>query len=129
MTLIIGGKYQGKSAYAIQLCGADATIANGAICTEQEYLNCTILDNLHLHLARLLQKKFSLAQIMQQLQALCAQNPSICIICDEVGCGIVPMSTHDRLYRETVGRICCMLAQQAQQVIRVVCGLPIPLKG
>lgn len=51
------------------------------------------------------------------------------VICDEVGSGVVPVDVFERLWREEVGRLCCDLAQNAQTVVRVVCGLPQILKG
>ena len=46
------------------------------------------------------------------------------VICDELGCGLVPMDAFDRKYREACGRVSCYLAGQAEQVIRMVCGIP-----
>ena len=59
---------------------------------------------------------------------LTKNNPSIYIVCNELGNGVVPMEAFDRRYRETVGRICCNIAKQAEEVIRIVCGIPIVLK-
>ena len=50
------------------------------------------------------------------------------VICDEVGCGVVPMDRHDRERREAIGRLCCQLAQEAQAVYRLQCGLAMRLK-
>jgi adenosylcobinamide kinase/adenosylcobinamide-phosphate guanylyltransferase len=46
------------------------------------------------------------------------------IVCDEVGLGVVPLDPVDRKFRDDVGRLCCRLAANAGQVIRVVCGIP-----
>ena len=51
------------------------------------------------------------------------------ILCQEVGCGIVPVEREERLWREEVGRACQLLARQAETVVRVSCGLPQVLKG
>ncbi len=51
------------------------------------------------------------------------------VVCDEVGCGVVPIDAFERLWREEVGRLCCELAERADAVVRVVCGLPQLLKG
>lgn len=51
------------------------------------------------------------------------------VICDEVGCGVVPMTAEERMWRDEVGRICCLLAEQAEVVVRLCCGLPLALKG
>lgn len=50
------------------------------------------------------------------------------VICDEVGCGVVPMERADRERREAIGRLCCQLAKQAQAVYRLQCGLAMRLK-
>lgn len=50
------------------------------------------------------------------------------IICDEVGNGIVPASPAEREYRERVGRILITLAQKAEEVERVICGIGQKLK-
>ena len=50
------------------------------------------------------------------------------MICDEVGCGVVPLERADRERREAIGRLCCQLAQKAQAVYRLQCGLAMRLK-
>lgn len=49
--------------------------------------------------------------------------PDCVIICDEVGNGIVPMEAFERAYRERTGRILVMLAKEAEEVVRVICGI------
>ncbi|HWP50467.1 MAG TPA: bifunctional adenosylcobinamide kinase/adenosylcobinamide-phosphate guanylyltransferase [Clostridia bacterium] len=51
------------------------------------------------------------------------------VICDEIGCGVVPVNDGERAWRETVGRACCMLALKAERVIRVQCGIGFVIKG
>ena len=51
------------------------------------------------------------------------------IIASEIGGGIVPIDPAERNAREAAGRLSCLLAQQAETVVRVVCGLPQVLKG
>lgn len=51
------------------------------------------------------------------------------VICNEVGSGVIPLDLKDRLGREAVGRLCIRLAQQADAVVRVVCGIPSVIKG
>ena len=51
------------------------------------------------------------------------------VTCDEVGCGVVPIDPFERLWREEVGRLCCDMAEDAETVVRVVCGIGQPLKG
>ena len=51
------------------------------------------------------------------------------VIATEVGGGVVPVDPVQRQNREAAGRLACLLAQRADRVIRVFCGLPQALKG
>ena len=51
------------------------------------------------------------------------------VICNEVGCGLVPVDPAERERRERTGRLCIELAKQADRVIRVVCGVGTIIKG
>ncbi len=50
------------------------------------------------------------------------------VIATEVGGGVVPVDAEQRAAREAAGRLSCLLAQRAQRVVRVFCGLPMVLK-
>ena len=51
------------------------------------------------------------------------------VTCSEVGAGIVPLDAQERAWREAVGHMSCELASQADAVVRMVCGIPVVLKG
>lgn len=51
------------------------------------------------------------------------------VISTEIGCGIVPENAVERAERENAGRLACLLAERAELVIRVFCGIPTVLKG
>ena len=51
------------------------------------------------------------------------------VICDEVGCGVVPVDPVERKWRDAVGRLSAKLAQEATEVFRVQVGLATKLKG
>jgi adenosylcobinamide kinase / adenosylcobinamide-phosphate guanylyltransferase len=51
------------------------------------------------------------------------------VICNEVGSGVIPIAREQRLAREETGRICTLLARDADTVVRMVCGIPMVLKG
>ena len=51
------------------------------------------------------------------------------VICDEVGCGVVPMGPGERAARERTGRLVIELSSRAELVVRMVCGIPVVLKG
>lgn len=50
------------------------------------------------------------------------------LVVDEIGYGMVPMKRNDRRYRELTGRITCKFAEQADEVYRVIAGIPQRLK-
>lgn len=104
-TLIMGGKYQGKTAYAQAL--AQETGAN-------------IIDDLAQWLVT--QSSAEMA-----LEALDFQDNTI-VICDQVGCGVVPLEKEQRDWRERVGRVTTALAQEADVVVEMVCGIPRVIK-
>lgn len=51
------------------------------------------------------------------------------VIATEVGGGVVPADPGERAAREAAGRLTCLLAQRAETVVRVFCGIPTVLKG
>lgn len=74
------------------------------------------------------------------VQALAAEAPDLnalaealsareIVIATEVGGGLVPMDPAERAAREAAGRLSCLLAERADTVVRVCCGLPQVLKG
>ena len=117
MTLIIGGAGQGKLRYALELSGLDAS----QVCDSPEE-NKPILNHLETRLKRS-------EHPLPVLEAFLTKRPDAVILCDEVGCGVVPMDREDRAWRERVGRTCCTLAERADRVVRVYCGIPMVLKG
>ena len=56
-----------------------------------------------------------------------ARNDAVMIT--EIGGGVVPADAGERAAREAAGRLSCLLAQRADRVVRVFCGLPLELKG
>ena len=51
------------------------------------------------------------------------------VICNEVGSGVIPIARKERMAREETGRMCTLLAKEADTVVRMVCGIPTVLKG
>lgn len=67
-------------------------------------------------------------QDLQPLPDAAALEQRAVVICNEIGCGVVPVSPEERTRREAVGRLCCQLARRAEAVYRVNCGLGMRLK-
>lgn len=51
------------------------------------------------------------------------------VIMTDTGGGVVPTDPQERAKREAAGRLACCLAERADTVIRICCGLPQFLKG
>ena len=114
MVLIVGGMAQGKLDFARRALGVTAW-SEGALGRE----NC--VHGLHLAIQGLESPEAA-------VDAWLAAHPDGVVICDEVGCGVTPLDRTDREWRERVGRICCTLAEKADAVYRVQCGLEVRLK-
>lgn len=50
------------------------------------------------------------------------------LICQDIFCGVVPMGEENRIWRQNTAKLCQYLAGEADQVIRVFCGLEQRLK-
>jgi adenosylcobinamide kinase/adenosylcobinamide-phosphate guanylyltransferase len=53
----------------------------------------------------------------------------LCLVTNEVGCGIVPIEPAVRRWRDWSGRMNQGLAQAADRVVLCVCGIPVNIKG
>lgn len=51
------------------------------------------------------------------------------VIATEIGGGVVPTDREEREARERAGRLSCLLAERAEAVVRVFCGIPTVIKG
>ena len=63
------------------------------------------------------------ADVRELTGRLLWEHPDCIIISDEIGNGIVPLEHEEREYRETTGRLLCELAEKADRVERIVCGI------
>lgn len=107
MILVIGGSNSGKLEFIKKEYGYDNNdIADGVINEKPVIYNLQNIDNVNIDM--LLNKEV--------------------IICNEIGCGIVPVEKCERDRREKIGRLCIELAKYAKLVIRVQCGIPIYIK-
>ena len=129
MKLFIGGAFQGKKKAAMEKTGlCEADFVDGETCTKEELLKGKAVTHFHSCIRRLLKEEGEEAADAFA-EELFRKNPGLVIVSTELGYGIVPMDPFDRLYREKVGRILCKAAEQAEEVYRVVAGLPVCIKG
>jgi adenosylcobinamide kinase/adenosylcobinamide-phosphate guanylyltransferase len=114
MILIIGGAASGKREYLRSLGFDDEQIADAVLDGRPA------LANLH---QLVFADPESAPDLLEPLLAKQA------VTCDEVGAGIIPADPAERNAREATGRICNQLAQQATEVVRMVAGIPVRIKG
>jgi adenosylcobinamide kinase / adenosylcobinamide-phosphate guanylyltransferase len=91
-----------------------------------------LLDCLTLYVSSLLMAGSGELEVMQQVDALCLAlrevgRPAV-IVTNEVGWGVVPETSLGRLFRDAAGRANQVAARHAQEVVMLVCGLPLVIK-
>ena len=152
MIFIIGGREQGKTAYAMKLwekrtlerrktkdlstvlnrsknpeaCRVTARIADGRLETdEQTIMQADLITHFELFVRREMEAGRDPYVFAERLMQ---ENQDAFVTADEIGCGIVPMEAFERDYRETDGRICQRIAAYSEEVHRVICGLGMRIK-
>ncbi len=107
MILVVGGAFQGKHNFAENVLGV---------------LKERVFDDFHLKI-----KDAANGNVELFLKDIFEGGFEV-IICDEVGCGIVPLEKSDREWREIVGRGLCLAAKNCDEVWRVQCGIGTRIK-
>lgn len=121
MRLVIGGYAQGKLAYVKEKYGMqDSVVLEGILDMTHVSHHKLILNHFHSWVRHSMEQGECPEQ---RIEEFLIQNPDCVIISDEVGNGIVPIEPFEREYRERVGRILITLAQKAESVERVICGI------
>jgi len=67
-----------------------------------------------------------LASVVEAIDTTCA---SVFLVSNEVGSGVVPAFKSGRLYRDLLGELNQQVARVANQVILLVAGIPVAIKG
>ncbi len=108
MRLYIGGAYQGQAELA-----------------RQENPGAETIGDFHEIIRRVMAEG---GDPRAYAMALCREKPEAVVVSNEVGSGVVPMAAEKRAWREGVGRALCVIAQAAESVTRVVCGIGVHIK-
>ncbi len=125
MKLVIGGACQGKLRYVMESGGfSEESVARGDTLPLEDFCEKPVLWGLHLLVRRLLEAG---QEPQAWLETHCRME-EMTFLCDEVGCGVVPIRREDRDWREAVGRLCCRLATRSEEVVRVYAGLAQRIK-
>lgn len=130
MILITGGAYQDKVKFARSIIHKkEPHMVSGADCTLEDVLSADIVNRFHLLVKRNMSDSYwsepnNWKGLIHKWQE---DNPSVVIIADELGCGLVPIEKKDREYRELSGRVCSLIGKRAK-VFRVTCGIGVMIK-
>lgn len=126
MILIIGGFAQGKLHYVKQNYvhhedGREVPVLDGTLELPAEAgAGQVVVNHLHRYIREQLRQGTDPEKAIVNFRE---EHPDSILICDEIGNGIVPMEAEERIYRERTGRILEQLAAQADEVVRIVCGI------
>lgn len=140
MKLIIGGYAQNKLSYVksrlaeegrasviLDESSADAFLSDPSGSRTAKG-SAVVVDHLHL-IIRATGNRDAAEALIHTLERICADSHSeLILICDELGCGVVPVLREDRNWREDTGRILCDLAARAESVERIICGIPVRIR-
>ena len=115
MILVVGGIGSGKRSYARSLGYTEDTMSSDARDT------CPVL----------LDAQDLVRDASVDVPALATQiaDAKRVVLCQEVGSGIVPLDPDERAWRERAGALSRALAERADAVVRMSCGIPQHLKG
>jgi adenosyl cobinamide kinase/adenosyl cobinamide phosphate guanylyltransferase len=113
MVLVCGGIASGKKTFVRGLGYADADMGRTLEGTEPVLVG----------LEELLRER----ELTESELRLVASREVV--VCLEVGQGVVPIDADERAWRERVGRCCQRLAEGADAVYRLVCGIAVSVKG
>lgn len=121
--LIVGGAYQGKRAFAQKEFDLlPEELADGAQVDLEMLLHKRAVYNVQHLVRRALAEQMAVPALLELLEGKI-------VLCDEVGCGVVPAEREPELWREVVGRLCCDLAARADVVYWVRAGIAQKIKG
>lgn len=122
MIFVIGPLFSGKQDYIMQALGW----------SETDFLEKAVRDvqNLAAEAAEAVGTSPSpLDDLQEKLRSLADRlSQKEVVIATETGCGVIPLDPRERRNREAAGRLSCLLAERAETVVRICCGIPQVLK-
>lgn len=119
MILVVGARASGKRTFVRSLgygqaqCSRDAREAVPVLLDLQESVRGWLSDGTYAPDGEL---------------PACLRGKEV-VCCTEVGSGVVPLGESERRWRDAVGLVSNRLAQEAECVVRMVCGIPLAIKG
>lgn len=127
MKLVIGGYAQGKLNYVLsKYCLQKEAVWDGVLPEDGPEDKTPVIINHFHHWVKKRMLEGGCPE--EEIGAFLDQFEDSIILCDEIGNGIVPVDSLEREYRERTGRILVQLAQRAEEVERVICGIGQKIK-
>ncbi|MDE5582726.1 MAG: bifunctional adenosylcobinamide kinase/adenosylcobinamide-phosphate guanylyltransferase [Ruminococcus sp.] len=127
MKFIVGGAFQGKTEFAVKNFGiSEAEITDVGKCSVNQFSEFTNVKNYHSFIRTLMDMKIDPIEFTN---VICEKKSDMVIIMNEVGCGIIPMDEKERKWREICGKCGCIIAENSEIVVRVICGIGTVIKG
>ena len=124
MTLVIGGAYQGKLDYVLEN-NPGKTVFHCDAENPKMDLSMDIINSMHLMiLAQIRAEIDTMVYLHEKLPEL--KNKTL--ISDDISCGIVPIDSEMRKWREVTGRSLALLSKNSDGIIRVFCGIESRIK-
>lgn len=95
--------------------------------------DCILIDCLTLLVSNLILAKDKQEQVIEKIKkllfVLSKEKTRIIIVSNEVGLGLVPVNKLGREFRDIAGKINQIVAGKADEVLFMVAGLPMNIKG
>ena len=120
MKLYIGGLGHGQALLAEKETGLKPET-----CTAETALQAKAIDCFEEIIKEIVQKD---GDAQEYAKKLLQENPDVVIVSNEIGFGIHPLERLERRWREQTGRALCILAEGADSVTRVCCGIGQKIK-
>ena len=115
MRLYIGGLGHGQDVLAEKETGIKPEV-----CTPESAFSVPAIDHFEELTKQILKEGKDVQAFARELLE---KNPEVIVVCNEIGYGIHPLEREERLWREQTGRALCILANGAESVTRVSCGI------
>ena len=128
MKLVIGGNAQGKLNYVLSKYYLQEEMVWDGVLPDNTVLQqrgMVVMNHFHLWMRNCISNG---GCPEDEILSLLDCHDDLIIISDEIGNGIVPLEPFEREYRERVGRILVQLAERAEEVERVICGMAQKIK-